>query len=132
MITNKDIERYKKISRGSNKTNPSKIQTTVPKPTEEDYRIGYILRFFVQKTNDNSSPIYEVDNSTYNSLLSKPIYKGTIIKWRIRGPLQNKLDNNGKILEKSVSESNRISLKLESVRMPNLKLYLPNLLQFHK
>ena len=132
MGRNKDIQRYRKLNGGSTNTKPTKIKTVVPKPTEEDYRIGYILRFFIQKTNDNSSPIYEVDNPTYNYLNSKPLYKGVILKWRISGPLSTTFDSNGNVLNKSVSESNRISLKLVSDKMPNLKLYLPNLLQFHK
>ena len=132
MDTNKSIDRYKKISRGSNKTRPSKIKTIIPTPTETDYRIGYVLRFFIQKTNDNLSPIYEVDNESYTSLISKPIYRGVLLKWRISGPKETKYDNNGIILDRSVSESNSIAIKLVSDKMPNLKLYLPNLLQFYK
>ena len=132
MDRNKDIQRYRKLNGGSTNTKPTKIKTVVPNPTEDDYSIGYILRFFIQKTNDNISPIYEVDNPTYNYLNSKPLYKGVLIKWRISGPNETKYDNNGNIVDKSVSESNRISIQLSSDKMPNLKLYLPNLLQFHK
>lgn len=131
-MNNKDIQRYRSISRVGINTQTRKIKTTIPTPNESDYRIGYVLRFFIQKTNDNSSPIYEVSNSTYNSLLSRPIYKGVILKWRISGPKQTQYDNEGRILNRSVSDSNRIAIKLESDKMPNLKLYLPNLLQFHK
>ena len=41
-------------------------------------------------------------------------------------------DEDGSIVNKSVSESNRISINLQSKKIPNLKLYLPNLLQFYK
>ena len=131
-MNNKDIQRYRRISRVGINNQTRKINTTIPTPNESDYSIGYVLRFFIQKTNDNSSPIYEVSNSTYNSLLSRPIYKGVILKWRISGPKQTQYDNEGRILNRSVSDSNRITIKLESDKMPNLKLYLPNLLQFHK
>ena len=126
------ISRYRKLNAGRTNTRPSKISTHIPQPTESDYRIGYILRFFVQQTNDNASPIYEVTNSEYNYLTSKPLYKGIILKWRISGSKQIKYDNNGNVIDKSVSESNRIAIELEKRKMPNLKLYLPNLLQFHK
>jgi hypothetical protein len=126
------ISRYRKINGGRTNTKPSKISAHIPKPTEEDYRIGYILRFFVQKTNDDLSPIYEVTNTEYNYLTSKPLYKGVILKWRISGSKSTKYDVDGNMIEKSVSESNRIAIDLEKRKMPNLKLYLPNLLQFHK
>ena len=38
----------------------------------------------------------------------------------------------GNLINKSVKESNRVSLRLTSKKIPNLKLYLPNLLQFYK
>lgn len=132
MDKNKDIKRYRKLNGGSTNTRTTKIKTVIPKPTEDDYRIGYILRFFIQKTNDNSSSIYEVDNPTFNYLNSKPFYKGVILKWRISGPLTIVSDTNSNILNKSVSESNRIAIEIEAKKIPNLKLYLPNLLQFHK
>ena len=128
----KSIERYNRIAKGINKTKPKKINTYVPQPNDSDYNVGYILRFFIQKTNDDSSPIFEIDNGTFNSLKSKPIYKGVSLKWRITGPKETQYDNEGRIVDKSVSESNRIAIRLVSDRMKNLKLHLPNLLQFYK
>ena len=132
MMDEKSKNRYNRIGRNISATQPRKIKTNVPNPTESDYRIGYILRYFIQKTNDVSSPIYEVSNSTYNLLLTKPIYRGVSLKWRIAGPKETQYDNEGRIVDKSVSESNRIAIRLVSDRMKNLKLHLPNLLQFYK
>ena len=44
------------------------IITNVPKPTEDDYKIGYIQRYFIQKSNDNTAYIYEVDSSNFLDL----------------------------------------------------------------
>jgi hypothetical protein len=54
------------------------------------------------------------------------------VKWRIRGPLEAEVNDSGTVIQKSVSESNRIAIRLVGHLMPNLKLYLPNLLQFYK
>ena len=63
---------------------------------------------------------------------SKAYYTTTLLKWRISGSLEESYDMGGNLINKSVKESNRISIKLASENIPNLKLYLPNLLQFYK
>lgn len=131
-MTEKDLNRYKKISKTPFGSSVSSIKTIVPKPTELDYEKGFIQRYFVQKTNDKSSPIYEIDDATFSNLRYKPNLTAVFLKWRIKGPKETKYDNSGNIIDRSVLESNRIALKLVSDRIPNLKLYLPNLLQFHK
>jgi len=125
-----NIDRYNQLNKKSKNTR--KIVTHVPKPTELDYQRGYIRRYFIQKMNDSLSPIYELDYDRFGSYKSNPYFISTSIKWRISGPKETKYDNKGNVVDKSVSESNRITLKLASDKMPNLKLYLPNLLQFHK
>lgn len=131
-MTERDINRYKKISKKPFGRPVKSIKTYVPKPTDIDYQKGFIQRYFIQKTNDNLSPIYEVDVASFRYYKGKPTHKGVTLKWRISGPLQTSYDNEGKIVDRRVDESNRIAIKLVSDRMPNLKLYLPNLLQFHK
>jgi len=54
------------------------------------------------------------------------------LKWRISGPIEQQYDSTGTIIDKAVSESNNIAIKLVSDKIPNLKLYLPNLSQFYK
>jgi hypothetical protein len=131
-MTEKDLQRYKKISKVPIGSSVGKIKTTIPKPVEIDYRKGFIKRYFAQKTNDKSAPIYEIDDSTFTNLRYKPNITVVSLKWRISGPKETQYDINGNLIDKSVSESNRIAIKLVSDKIPNLKLYLPNLLQFHK
>jgi len=48
------------------------------------------------------------------------------------GPITTQYDSSGTVLDKGVRESNRIAISLVNNTIPNLKFYLPNLLQFHK
>jgi hypothetical protein len=96
------------------------IKTYVPTPDENDYEVGYIIRYFLQKINDSDATIYEISNYFEDVALANGLYKIQSIKWRITGTPQDIMDSNKK----------SISLALEN--MPKLSLYLPNLLQFAK
>jgi hypothetical protein len=126
-----DINRYKQISNSTRNLN-LKIKTSIPVPQATDYKRGYIKRYFIQKVNDKGSPIYELNSTTFKSYKHKPHFSAVQLKWRIFGPTRPHYDSKGNIIDKSVSESNRIAIKLVAYEIPNLKLYLPNLLQFFK
>ena len=126
-----DINRYKQIAKNQSRVRYN-IETHIPTPSNKDYVRGYIKRYFVQKVNDKGSPIYEVDGSTKNYYNSKPQFSTTQLKWRVSGPTEQTYDSTGTIIDKAVSESNRIAIQLVAHIIPNLKLYLPNLLQFYK
>jgi len=126
-----DINRYKQITKSETRVRYD-IVTIIPSPSDKDYKRGYIERNFVQKVNDKGSPIYEVSNSIRNYYTSKPQFIAVKLKWRISGPTEQQYDSAGIIIDKSVSESNNIAIKLVSDKIPNLKLYLPNLSQFYK
>jgi len=108
------------------------VKAYIPNPNEKDYTRGYIRRYFLQKTNDKGSPIFELSQSKKGQFLSNPLYTVVDIKWRIRGPREVVYGDNGLIRDKSVSGSNANAIKFVSHLIPNLKLYLPNLLQFYK
>ena len=110
----------------------SDIDTHFPNPTNSDYGRGWITRYFIQKTNDKGATIYEVNYSEYSKILSNALYTGILVRWRISGPIATQYDSSGNVLDKGVRESNRIAISLVSDKIPNLKFYLPNLLQFHK
>lgn len=126
------IDKYNELSKSKNKRNYSKVKTHIPTPSELDYKKGFIKRYFCQKTNDKGSPIFEVDSIQYSKYKNNPFYVVVFLRWRIKGPKETQYDDKGNILDKSVSESNRIAIRLVADKIPNLKLYLPNLLQFYK
>lgn len=125
------VDRYKKIFKGD-VGDADILLSHIPKPNDIDYQRGYIVRFFAQKTIDSNSPIIEINQNVYLKTLANPQYRTTQLRWRISGSNVPKYDSNGVLVDNSVSESNRISVKLASTKIKNLKLYLLNLLQFYK
>jgi len=117
---------YKKVFNGETIKTESRILAFIPTPNDDDYKRGFINRYFVQKTMDKSSPIIEVSQTTYLKTLANPQYRVANIRWRITGPMETSTSDN------SVSDSNLIAIRLASSNIKNLKLYLPNLLQFYK
>ena len=116
-----NISRYNEISDNDNSDfNIRKIRTDVPFPTENDYKVGYIQRYFIQKRNAEDSYVYEVTRQYYSDISINPFFTGVIVKWKISGKREE------------VREMNRKSVNYVSKDMKNLSLYLPNYLQFHK
>lgn len=117
MTNNDNYNNIKKLPNGLEKL---KILTYIPKPTKGDYLTGYITRFFIQKVNDKSSPIYEIKASYASNIESKVYYALTSLDWRLNGTPEQ------------IKKSNAASVKIASADIPKIGLYLPNLLQFHK
>jgi len=115
-----NINDYNKVKKKSTDLEQVKINTYVPTPKLDDYKSGYITRFFVQKTNDKNSPIYELSYKSISKFENKPYYIVVSLDWRIKGPVDE------------VKKSNSASIRIASQIIPKLSLYLPNLLQFHK
>lgn len=123
-------KRYRQLKYDSTSGLESKIRSFLPTPNKVDYERGYVTRFFIQRSNDSSAVVYEVSDVEYSRLESNALFNGTSLRWRISGPNEIIYDKNNVVTDKGVIESNRISVKLASENMPNLKLYLPNLKQF--
>ena len=124
-------ERYQKLNRKPPRLN-KQIKAFIPTPNEDDYKRGYLQRYFVQKSNEKGSPIFEVKSSDVSLYRRNSYYVTGALKWRISGPKEIQYDNVGNIKDKGVLESNRISISLLRDEIPNLKFYLPNLIQFYK
>ena len=61
-----DKEEYNKVKRSNiSELLVSNIQTSIPTQSENDYKRGWVTRYFTQKTNDKGSTIYEVNSSEY-------------------------------------------------------------------
>lgn len=118
----KNIEKF-------NIKNPKNL---IPVPTEEDYQIGFIRRYFVTKTSDLAGFVYEVNINDFQEYLENPHFICVDLKWRIRGPLEITYKSNGEIDDKGVANSNKIAISLASRTIKNIGLYLPNFLQFYK
>jgi hypothetical protein len=94
------------------------IKSHIPTPTYQDYRQGYIVRYFIQRINDNDALIYEVNETDYLRFSLDEFYNAVNIEWRLIGG------------EDAIKDSNSKSVKLGSKKMKNLIFYLVNYLQF--
>ena len=116
-----EISRYKQIKKKEgNLIKIPKVTAFIPNPIEKDYFKGYIVRYFVQKANDINSVIYEVSKSKYSNITSSDLYTNVSLDWRLIGD------------PSEIKKSNITSLRIASVDIPKIGLYLPNLLQFYK
>lgn len=118
-------DQYQNVG-GINLSNQTYPIYFIPIVTKNDYTIGYIYRYFVQKINDLT--ITEVNKDKYNDINSQ-YYNKIVIKWIISGPKNNVYKN--KILEiKGVQEQNIQTLNENEKKMKGLKTYLNNPLEF--
>ena len=115
-----DIDRYKEIVTLKSEFNQVNIISYIPTPTLEDYKRGYITRYFVQKSNDRDGVIYEIRKKSTSKFSNNSFYIVTSLDWRLAGE------------PSEVKKSNSASIRLASEIIPKISLYLPNLLQFYK
>jgi len=123
---------YSKIATNLNQFKLTNPKTIVPSPDETDYQIGFIRRYFCQKSNDSHSYIFEIDEQEHKKLEKSPFWKVVDVKWRISGPLDKVYDDVGNISDIGVRESNKGAINLAALKIKNISLYLPNILQFYK
>jgi hypothetical protein len=111
---------YNDLIRISGKTPVQKqtIRAYIPEPTYTDFRKGYIVRYFIQRINDDDALIYEVNENDYLKFSLDPFYNTVNIDWRLTGSYE------------VIEESNAASVKYGSKKMKSLIFYLPNYLQF--
>jgi len=100
----------------------------LPKPTQNDYKIGYVDRYVVGRINSNE--IIEVSKDNYN-LVSTLLYKRIKFKWKIVGTLNNKYE--GKMLtQQGVIDFNRKQINDIDKEIPGVKDIFTNYTQFYK
>lgn len=124
------VDDYKKLVKGFRDV--TSLNEFFPSPSDEDYRKGFINRFFAQRTNDKNSPVFEIDTKTFTRISQQPDYTTVVIRWRISGSLEKQFDNDNNIIDFGVKESNKRALKLNYQVMPGLKYRIVNYLQFYK
>jgi hypothetical protein len=108
---------------GVDKLNQFKVETIiphVPKIRESDYNRGYIVRYFTQKFNDSNSLVYEISKEDYIKYVVSPFFITTNLDWKIFGTIDELKDANAK------------STILAAKKMPAIRMYLVNYLQFSK
>jgi hypothetical protein len=83
----------------TNKTNvinrvSGKPNAYYPQPTDQDYKKGYVIRYFTKKENEKGF-ITEISQDEYNTIINGTadyditIYQTTTILWKLTGPLNS-------------------------------------------
>lgn len=94
---------------------PGRPNSFYPQPTEEDYRRGYIIRYFTKKENERGF-ITEIDRDQYNDIVNgtadydTTIYQVTTILWKLTGPLRNKRESQYNIIPGIVDTNERLTI----------------------
>lgn len=123
---------YKDIAKNIDKYTIKKPKTLIPSPNDGDYENGFIERYFLRVSFDTNGFVYEVSEKGFDEYVDNPFWVSEKLFWRISGPLEPVYDSNGNIIDKGVRNSNKASLQIASLKIQNISLYLPNLLQFYK
>ena len=73
-------------------------KTTPANPSESDYRIGTITRYFTKKTNEVNAKVFEITEDDFNN--QNNLYDYTSFEWRISGKkLEVNRDNSATLRE---------------------------------
>ena len=98
----------------------------LPQPTNVDYRIGYIERYFTKPRTNIKGQIIEISKDDYAKLTgifpSDGAFYYNVIKlrWSIQGTSDD------------LQRKNSNTLSFQEKYMPGISLYLGNLLQFRR
>jgi hypothetical protein len=102
--------------------------TFLPKPTENDYKVGYIERYVVSKI--SYSEITEVSRDVYGKIDSN-FFRKEKFKWKITGVLNNKYDGK-MLLQQGVIEFNKKQVEEINTVINGANNVFRDLTQFYK
>lgn len=115
-----NIDRYTQIV---NLDSDYKFQSPtphIPKPTLIDYEDGYLIRYFIQKSNDVDGRVIEVSSKTFTKYTQNLFFTSVSLDWAISGDIN------------MVREQNKKSVIYAAKTMKAIQLYLQNFTQFLK
>ena len=117
-----DLIRYAGLSRFEKGESFKNLQIAayIPVINEVDYMRGYISRYFIQRANDMTGRITEINEIAFSKFVNAPFYTAITLDWKITGS------------DDEIKDCNSKSIKFVLKEMPKIQMYLPNLLQFRK
>ena len=101
-----------------------------PIPTEEEYKEGTYVRYFLRRYDDHNS-VMEIDQKQFDTLGKKEsgvnghLYEGFSIKWRIRGRLHDEYKGDIRTYP-GVYESNQRNIEKKKKTFPQIENLLLN------
>lgn len=93
---------------------PGQPNAYYPQPTEQDYKKGYITRYFTKKENERGF-ITEISQDEYNSIVNGTadfdisIYQTTTILWKLTGPLNTTRQSQYNIIPGIIDTNRRLT-----------------------
>ena len=107
-----------------------------PKPTKQDYKTGWMNRYFLKRIVPVSYKPFEVDKSQYdswntrNSGIDSSIYEGLKMKWRLTGSVNKKFNRRGYPVRIGVKEANKTLTENAENNMSGIQFLLTDPLQY--
>ena len=105
------------------------------KPTEQDFKQGHMTRYATQKRNE-PTVFQEITQDQFKTItnpakgINGGLYKGITFKWKLTGPKNDILDENGKITTYGVEDTNRRILIDLDDDYPTIGSFFNDLLEF--
>jgi len=88
------------------------INPYYPKPTAEDYKRGYFIRYFAKKRNENGNLI-EINLEVFNSLkrpdsiYNYQIFHAIDLYWQLTGPLKDNVNTTNGVRTAGIEDTNK-------------------------
>ena len=102
-----------------------------PKPILDEIKKGYIMRYFVKRSNDETAPCIEIDQKQYKKCKPKSgrhingaLYNKISLRWKLTGPKKDINDIKG------VEDTNRRTAYAKNMKMAGLADLLRNLTRY--
>lgn len=93
---------------------PGQPNSYYPQPTEQDYRKGYLIRYFTKKENERGF-VTEISQDEYNSIVNGTadydisIYQTTTILWKLTGPLKSTRQSQYNVIPGIIDTNQRLT-----------------------
>ena len=113
----------------NNRIDAPQFSPFVPKPTEKDYELGEIQRYFAQQVNNDESEIFEISKQEFGAANLSPLYLAISVRWRISGPADSsRRVVNGEVIRErtGIVEANTTAVKQAAKKMPAIAQKLAN------
>jgi len=128
-MTNPDTEMIGAYLAAGGRRVDTQFLPYTPKPSEKDYDLGEIRRYFTQQANNKNSEIFELSKQDFETAKLSPLYLAVSLRWKISGPATSvRKEVGGKMIRErtGIVEANTTAVKQASKKMPALTQKLSN------
>lgn len=107
----------------------SPIVPFYPKPTAEDYRRGYFMRYFAKKRNENGN-IVETTQEVFSSLkrtdsiYNYQVYQAIEHYWQLTGPLKDSVNTTNGVRTAGIEDTNKRLAEMKGKNFKGLLIFI--------